>query len=141
MDDSEHGGADVRLPDELTFTRSAVDLEAEFADFYRASVAKLIRFLVLQGAQIADAAEIAQEVMAKAWQSWPALESPMAWARVTASRALVRRIAAVEEDLIEDFTERSALLSTGSDIDEWIESDHYHQLVTALPPRQRQVMV
>lgn len=130
----------MRLPEKLT-SSSAVDQEAEFAAFYRDSVGKLIGFLVLQGARPADAAEIAQEVMAKAWQSWSTLTSPMAWARVTASRAWVRRIAALEEDLVEDFMEYSALFSSNSDIDQWIARNHYYKLMTALPPRQRQVMV
>lgn len=50
----------------------------------------------------ADAAEIVQEVMTKAWQSWSTIEYPLGWARVTASQAWVRRVAALEEDLIEE---------------------------------------
>lgn len=40
--------------------------------------------------------------MTKAWQSWSTIEYPLGWARVTASQAWVRRVAALEEDLIEE---------------------------------------
>ncbi|MBF6289894.1 RNA polymerase sigma factor [Nocardia cyriacigeorgica] len=140
MDEGDHGVADVRLPEKLAVP-AAADQEAEFAAFYRGSVTRLVGFLVLQGARPADAAEIVQEVMTKAWQSWSTIEHPLGWARVTASRAWVRRVAALDEDLIEEFPDCSALFSAGSEIDEWIENHHYYKLVTALPPRQRQVMV
>ncbi|WP_280457929.1 RNA polymerase sigma factor [Nocardia carnea] len=96
---------------------------------------------MLQGARPADAAEVVQEVMTKVWRSWDTLRSPLAWARVTAGREWVKRVASLEEDLVREFPERSVLLSSDTDIDQWIKCNHYYRLVAALPPRQRQVMV
>jgi RNA polymerase sigma-70 factor (ECF subfamily) len=124
-------------------TPSQLDLERqhleEFTTFYNDFTPKLIGFLVLQGARPADAAEITQSTMIKAWQSWSTIDSPKAWARTVASRDWVRRVADTEEDLIAE-PERSALLSSSSDIDEWIQRDEYYQAMRALPSRQRQIM-
>ncbi|WP_194838606.1 RNA polymerase sigma factor [Nocardia sp. XZ_19_369] len=139
MDEPDQIDAEVRVPGQLS--PSVVEQEVAFAAFYRESAPRLIGFLVLQGARPADAAEITQEVMIKLWRSWSVVTKPMAWARVTASRALARRMAAIEEDLIAEFGERSAVLAADSGIDEWIENNHYYRLLRALPPRQRQVMV
>ncbi|WP_297609976.1 RNA polymerase sigma factor [Nocardia sp.] len=138
MDEPDRITADLRLPERLI---AAPVWQEEFIEFYRKSVPRLVGFLILQGARRADAAEIVQETMTKAWNSWSTINLPMAWARKTASRVWLRRIASLEEDLIGEFPENSALCSRTSDIDEWIARDHYYRVVSGLPPRQRQVMV
>ncbi|WP_280274106.1 RNA polymerase sigma factor [Nocardia wallacei] len=141
MNEPDPTGADLRVPARPRPTIACVDAEglAEFGAFYREFTPPLMGFLILQGARPADAADIVQETMAKAWRAWSTITSPKAWARRVAGRELVRRVAALDEDLIAE-PEQSSLLPTCSDIDEWIQQDDYYRALTALPPRQRQVM-
>lgn len=140
-DEPDQIAADFRPPAPRDTSRTVEHLQREeFSAFYRANVAKLVGFLVTQGARTADAADIAQETMIKLWKSWSTIDSPMAWARVVAGRELVRRLGAIEEDHIDE-SEHSALLGTASDIDNWVRRDDYQRVLAALPPRQRQVLV
>ncbi|MGW0640200.1 RNA polymerase sigma factor [Nocardia salmonicida] len=99
-DEPDQIAADFRPPPPRADTSQTAEYlqREEFSAFYRANVAKLVGFLVTQGARTADAADIAQETMIKLWKSWSTIDSPMAWARVVAGRELVRRLGAVEED-------------------------------------------
>ncbi|MFI1241076.1 RNA polymerase sigma factor [Nocardia salmonicida] len=141
-DEPDQIAADFRTsPPRADTSRTIEYLQAEeFSAFYRANIAKLVGFLVTQGARMADATDIAQETMIKLWESWSTIDSPMAWSRVVAGRELVRRLVAVEEDHIDE-TEHSVLLGTASDIDDWVQCDDYQRVLAALPPRQRQVLV
>lgn len=112
---------------------------AEFSSFYIDHMPNLIAFLLSHGASAADSADVAQETMVCALKNWPDIESPKAWSRRVASRALVRRIASIEEDTIAE-PERSALLPANSDIDSWVQQQDYYRILRSLPPRQRQVM-
>ncbi|MEV6656439.1 RNA polymerase sigma factor [Nocardia fluminea] len=142
MTDEPDQIADFRPPPPRADTSRTVEYlqREEFKAFYRANAAKLVGFLVTQGARTADAADIAQETMIKLWKSWSTIDSPMAWARVVAGRELVRRLGAVEEDNIDE-SEHSALLGNASDIDDWVRRNDYQRVLAALPPRQRQVLV
>lgn len=137
----EYDQLDLRTPPPSDIRR---DLEREqreqFSAFYRANITNLVGFLMSQGARTADAAEVAQETMVRLWASWSKIDSPMAWARVVAGRELVRRYSSIKEDHIDE-QEFSALLGTSSDLDDWVESAAYQEALTALPPRQRQVLV
>ncbi|MFI7121833.1 RNA polymerase sigma factor [Amycolatopsis sp. NPDC049868] len=116
------------------------DITAAFTAFYRDVVKQLVGFLVLQGAQLADAVDLTQDTLSKAYQRWPDLEHPRAWAFRVASRALVRAIASIPEDPVPEIPEPSPLLRTDADLDHW---EQQHDIITALdhlPPRQRQVM-
>lgn len=112
----------------------------EFSAFYRENISKLVGFLVTQGARVADATDIAQDTMFKLWKSWSKIDNPLPWARVVAGREYVRRFSALEEDHI-DCDEHSALLGSASEIDDWIETETYQEALTALPTRQRQILV
>ncbi|WP_194817972.1 RNA polymerase sigma factor [Nocardia sp. XZ_19_385] len=142
-DEPDRTGADVRapahLPPSLT-TELELIYREEFSAFYRGFIDKLVGFLILQGARQGDAAEVAQETMIKLWRKWGDVESPAAWTRRVASRAMARRIGDIEEDPIAEL-EHSALLPAKSDIDEWVERNDYYEALAQLPPRQRQLMV
>ncbi|WP_378733343.1 RNA polymerase sigma factor [Nocardia brasiliensis] len=134
--------ADVRVPPVHLFTKAAQDslYREQFSAFYREFLPNLVAFLIHHGARPVDATDIAQDTMTKAWQNWSAIQTPKAWTRLVASRELVRRIARIQKDQIAE-SEHSALLPTNSDLDEWVEQHHYHRALSALPPRQRQVMI
>ncbi|WP_433678370.1 RNA polymerase sigma factor [Nocardia sp. CA-119907] len=113
----EYDQINLRTPPPLDVQRNLEQLHREqFSAFYRANIAKLVGFLVTQGARVADATDIAQDTMIQLWQSWSKIESPLAWARVVAGRELVRRYSALEEDHIDE-AEYSALLGCATDSD------------------------
>jgi RNA polymerase sigma-70 factor (ECF subfamily) len=111
----------------------------EFARFYRETAPALVRFLVLQGTQVADAADIAQDTLSSAYTHWHKITNPRAWSFRTASRAWIRHAVATSHEELAADPPRSPLLGT-------IPTDAWHlrhELITALaalPARQRQVM-
>lgn len=111
-----------------------------FCEFYREFLPDLVAFLMWQGARLADAAEVAQDTMTKAYQRWSEIDSPKAWARTVASRAWVRRIASNKEDLVEDVPELSTLLPSSIDAERWEQQHEVLRVLDRLPPRQREVM-
>ncbi len=113
--------------------------EAEFATFYRRSVPALVAFLVMQGATITDAADIAQESMTKAYREWHRLLHPRAWVHRVASRALIRRLVDDREYPVGEVPEPTPLLRT-TDIERWELRHDIVCCLAELPPRQRQVM-
>lgn len=138
MVEPENSKAGLR-PFRVQSSPSGPDLIA-YSDFYRGFSPRLLAFLIYQGAQAADAAEIVQDTMTKAWQSWSTIQHPEAWTRRVASRALVRRIASVEEDSVATVPEQSALLVSRADMDAWEQKHDLLRVLALLPPRQRQIM-
>jgi hypothetical protein len=67
--DPDRGWADPALAD-------PDGREARFEIFYREHAARLVRFLILDGAPAAVAAELAQETMTALWRSWDTVTSP-----------------------------------------------------------------
>ncbi|ATZ23750.1 RNA polymerase sigma factor [Streptomyces lavendulae] len=114
--------------------------DAEFSAFYRATVRPLVAFLINQGAGVHTASDIAQETMTTAYRRWNDLHAPKAWAYKVASRALVRRIAGVEEDPVGEVPEPTSLLARPDAIAEWEARHRVLPLLRSLPPRQRQVL-
>lgn len=119
--------------------RHLVGDKSAFEAFYRATVARLVRFLMLQGAPHPDATEIAQETLIKAYQRWHAIDNPRTWSYRVASRDWIRRATSVKEEPVVDLAELTPL-SRVDPIGAW---SIRHELITALerlPHRQRQVM-
>jgi RNA polymerase sigma factor (sigma-70 family) len=116
--------------------------DAQFIDFYREWTKPLVGFLVVQGANVALAADLVQETMTVLYRRWPEVDHPRAWAFRTASRRLVRVMSTVREIPTNELPPPSSpLLRTGTTNIEWWE--HRHDLIDRirrLPPRQRQVM-
>ncbi|WP_067694733.1 RNA polymerase sigma factor [Nocardia jejuensis] len=127
------------MPEDLV-TVPAISPQEAFSAFYREYTPKLIGSLLNRGARMEDAAEVAQETMTKAWQSWSAITFAPAWVFKVGLRDYGQRMASVHETPIDDASERSALIAADSDIDQWVENNHYHRMILSLPPRQRQVM-
>jgi len=112
---------------------------AAFAAFYRAQISALVRFLVWMGARLPDAADIAQDTMIEAFNSWQIIQHPRAWARRVASRKYLRRCLATAEEP-GDQVDGSPLLPACPDLTEWDQHREIRRLLALLPPRQRQVM-
>ncbi|WP_409494714.1 RNA polymerase sigma factor [Amycolatopsis sp. cmx-11-12] len=113
-------------------------IDIEFGAFYRETVKGLVGFLVLQGALLSDAADIAQDTMGEAYRLWDTISHPRAWSYRVASRSLIRRLATVEQPN-EETPEPSPLLRNSS-FEGWEQSQDAIRLLQLLPPRQRQVM-
>jgi RNA polymerase sigma factor (sigma-70 family) len=119
---------------------------AAYGSFYRGHVERLVAFLLWYGADLAEATDIAQETMIKAFHHWNSLTNPAAWVRTTASRKFIRRRTQSREDPTEEISEpqpSSALLRTDTSaiaLEEQHEQQQVLELLASLPPRQRQVM-
>lgn len=111
-----------------------------FKDFYREHTGKLVRFLICDGASVTDAAEIAQDVMTRLWESWTTVEYPKTWIRRVAERELVRRKAHAGERLVAEIPEESSILRDDVDIRAWEQRHDELKALDALPPRQRQIL-
>lgn len=112
-------------------------IAAEFSVFYKDYMPRLVRFLILDGARPALAAELAQEVMVGLWRRWDTVRSPKAWARKAASRGWIRYRTEVPELPAE--IPASQLIGSHQAAD--IETRHdLLRLLRLLTPRERQVM-
>ncbi|QNP75587.1 sigma-70 family RNA polymerase sigma factor [Streptomyces roseirectus] len=111
----------------------------EFSAFYRATIRPLTGFLINHGAGVQAAADIAQETMTDAYRNWDRVTHPRAWVYKVASRALVRKIASVE-DLVDEVPEPTSLIPRPDAIAEWEAQYDALPLLRSLPMRQRQVM-
>jgi RNA polymerase sigma factor (sigma-70 family) len=146
MDDRDSRSAGTAIPRDPPGRSAAVpsaaqpDAGAAFGAFYRRFVPTLVAFLVWQGARLPDAADIAQDTMIKAYQRWSEIDHPESWARRVASRALVRHIASIVEDSVNDLPEHSSLLPTLTSVEAWEQRHEVLRLLDRLPPRQRQVL-
>jgi RNA polymerase sigma factor (sigma-70 family) len=115
-----------------------------FIDFYRDDIERLVTFLRWYGADLAEAADIAQEAMTKAFYCWERLTKPSAWVRCVASRMFIRRRTHSVEDVTDQVPEPQVALIR-DDIPAEALEDQDGQLVVLralamLPSRQRQVM-
>jgi DNA-directed RNA polymerase specialized sigma24 family protein len=81
-----------------------------FEAFYRRTVKPLICFLLVQGAQLADAADITQDTLCKAYTHWHSIDAPKAWVHRVASRALIRKIAGLRDEPVGHPPEPNPLL-------------------------------
>lgn len=113
-----------------------------FEEFYRQHTAGLVAFVMWLGAGAAEAADIAQVTMIRAWQGWARIEHPRTWVRKVASREYLRRIAACHE---EPAAEPGDLLRPGADgVEEAVmlgpQQAGVLELLRRLPARQRQVV-
>lgn len=124
------------------------DYDAAFAAFYRDFMPRLTRFLLWQGAPLAEAVDIAQETMTALYKDWLRVRSPQAWSRRVGSRRWGRRIATLAHELC---TDPGDIAGTGvvTSVPRLIGADQvrafeqHHdvlKLLEELPPRQRQVL-
>ncbi|MGH3669410.1 MAG: hypothetical protein ACRDSH_02065, partial [Pseudonocardiaceae bacterium] len=117
--DAQRSGAAIhRIPFPRPGSAQPAD-KNNFDKFYRSFVPSLTAFLVWQGAQLVEAADIVQETMSRACQEWSGIDRPMVWARTAASRILARRIASIENDTEEQLLACNSLLSASFDMEVW----------------------
>ncbi|RAO26103.1 hypothetical protein ONO23_05506 [Micromonospora noduli] len=114
----------------------------EFSAFYREFFTHLASWLILHGCvSDADAYDVAQDTMRLAYERWPTIEHPKAWARRTASRLCIERLTRGEMLPVEDVEDR---IPRKGDTSAIAVSDTLQDFVAALkklPPRQRQLLL
>ncbi|MCX5070906.1 sigma-70 family RNA polymerase sigma factor [Micromonospora lupini] len=117
-------------------------IRREFSAFYKEFMTRLGAWLILHGwASEADAYDVAQDTMRLAYERWSTIEHPRAWARRTASRLCVERLAKGQMLPVEDIEDR---IPRKGDASAFAASDTLQDFMTALqklPPRQRQMLL
>ncbi|MEU9014737.1 sigma-70 family RNA polymerase sigma factor [Streptomyces sp. NPDC048479] len=119
--------------------RARQQTDEEFSAFYRENIRPLTGFLINHGAGVQVAADIAQEVMTDAYRNWEHITHPKAWVHKAASRALVRKVASVEEP-VDYVPEPTSLVPRPDAIAEWEARHDALPLLCSLPMKQRQAM-
>jgi hypothetical protein len=78
--------------------------------------------------------------MTRAYQGWPEIDHPTAWARTAASRKLARSITRIGQDPVEQLPERNSLLPVSIDVETWEGRHEILGVLNRLSPQQRHVM-
>lgn len=118
----------------------------DFAAFYHAELAPLVRFVMFLGCSDGDTAEdIAQTALERAFTYWETIRLPRAWLRKVAEREYIRRSrAAARETSLEPHVRRAdhrAAVSAALALQQQAETrEVLATVIAALPPKQRQVM-
>ena len=116
--------------------------ELLFADFYRQHTPGLVAFVMWLGAGAADAADVAQETMIRAYSGWDQITHPRTWVRVVASREYHHRRLSDHDEPVAEIP--GHLLPAGVAADDAAmlgpEVARVLHLLRPLPVRQRQVM-
>ncbi|WP_328421736.1 sigma-70 family RNA polymerase sigma factor [Micromonospora sp. NBC_00389] len=112
----------------------------EFSAFYRSFAARLAGWLIWQGASEADAKDVVQETMHKAYRRWRTIDNPEAWARVTASRGYAERLGKVDAMPVEDIAEHVPNTPDGCELAAADAKQDIRLALRQLPQRQRQLL-
>ncbi|MEV0726596.1 sigma-70 family RNA polymerase sigma factor [Micromonospora purpureochromogenes] len=114
----------------------------EFNAFYKGFMARLAGWLILHGwASEADAYDVAQDTMRLAYEKWPTIQHPKAWARRTASRLCIQRLAEGEVLPVEDVDDRIPRKGDGCPLAVSDTLQDFMAALRKLPPRQRQLLL
>lgn len=127
-------------PDASGQTADRQRIVDEFSAFYRTHAAKLAGWLIWQGASEADAKDVIQETMHKAYRLWDTIAKPEAWARTTASRAYAERVGRHDAVPVVDTTEYSPGVDDSCELAAAATKHDLRMAVRQLPLRQRQVL-
>ncbi|MFG2961580.1 RNA polymerase sigma factor [Streptomyces sp. NPDC048291] len=141
VDGTDHRAAASAAPISDRYPRQLLRQvkDTEFSAFYQSNLSALVGFLVMNGASVHTAADIAQEAMTDAYHCWDGIDHPKPWVYRAVSRALARRIASVE-NLVEQVPEPTSLVPQSDAVTEWETGHDILPVLRRLPPRQRQVL-
>ena len=111
-----------------------------FAAFYREDLPRLVGFLMMLGARLDEAADVAQEAMARAYRLWTEIKNPPAWVRTVARHEWQNRRMSSREEPIGGVSEGSLLLRPSTDVSAWETRHDLLEAAGSLPERQREVI-
>ncbi|MFG2585851.1 RNA polymerase sigma factor [Streptomyces malaysiensis] len=113
-----------------------------FSAFYRDTIKPLIAYVIVSGAPAAIAAEIAQDCMIELFKRWERVRHPRAYVYKAAARMWGRRAAKVRmEAPLDALPEPTSLVPKPDALAEFETRHEMLQVLKALPPRQRQVLL
>ncbi|WDZ83972.1 RNA polymerase sigma factor [Micromonospora cathayae] len=112
----------------------------EFREFFLRFAGRLAAWLQYLGVPPAEAKDVTQETMRKAYRRWDSIDNPEAWVRVVASREWAARLAKVDAIPVEDVEEHLRHNAGGCEIAAADTRHDVREAVRKLPPRQRQVL-
>ncbi|SNY58346.1 RNA polymerase sigma factor [Paractinoplanes atraurantiacus] len=114
--------------------------DTEFSLFYEDEFARLVAFLIVQGAAPCLAADVAQEAMIAVYREWDVVEWPKTWVRRVAQRQWWRmRERATQEIPYDDLPEASGLLPP-AEAEAILTHHEFLTEIAALSPQQRAVL-
>lgn len=135
---AEFGGARRGSRDSRRWSTSGPQVAA-FEDFYRRFFPVLTGSLLLRGAGVNAAVDLAQDTMLRVWQHWAEINDPEMWALNVARRSLYKH-AMGEKENITDPASPSVIL--GDEAAEFSEATFsLLSIAQDLPSRQRQVLL
>lgn len=133
------GGAAPEGPEPVLVGARPEQYAEAFSCFYREFVARLVAYIVHQGASMDLAADIVQDTMIKAYRKWPEIECHKAWAYKVAYREYLRHVMRVVEAPVAEISEPTPLLPCPEEAEAWAQEQEIVRVVRGLPGRQRQV--
>ncbi|WP_439381520.1 RNA polymerase sigma factor [Amycolatopsis lexingtonensis] len=116
---------------------------AHFDEYFKADAKRLVALLVKLGAEVHDAADIAQEVLIDIFRRWDKIDSPRDWARHAALRRCYKISASRKHETLVDAvpdSPRSTLLSPEYYAETVESARSARALLALLSEQQRLVM-
>ncbi|MEV6826627.1 sigma-70 family RNA polymerase sigma factor [Amycolatopsis sp. NPDC051102] len=120
--------------------QTAEAINATFTAFYRDHIKALVALLLVQGASLTTAADIAQETMTAAYKNWAQIKHPKAWTRTAAVRTFIRHKLNTREDVVEKLPEPTSLLRHDIALERWEQRQDLLSELEGLSHRQRHVV-
>ena len=106
-------------------------MHADFGDYYRWHYPRLVGFLLVLGASVPEATEVAQQAMNELFRHWDQVTNRRAWTCGSAMR------------LVQQRDRRAGLESArvpATDASAWPAEHEIIGRISGLPPRQRQII-
>jgi len=123
-------------------TRLNQNQTIEFEEFYMSEMPKLAAFAMRLGANLSEAADIAQQAFVNAYPRWSTILHPAAYLRIAASREFIRRsCATIRETPVAELPDTAAIPDLSVAKVEFRDQEvRVFQAINCLPARQRQVI-
>jgi RNA polymerase sigma factor (sigma-70 family) len=117
--------------------------QAAFEVFYREQYRRLVKFAVYLGASMHDAEDAVADTMADAFRRWSEISDPAAWARQAVKNHVVKGKTRGLTRLRDRLREQGECREEGREdarLTVWEDQQWVTQLLSSLPPAQREVM-
>jgi RNA polymerase sigma factor (sigma-70 family) len=114
-------------------------LKTDFASCYAKELPSLAWFVMSLGANVHEAADVAQSAFVEAFPNWDSIRHPRAWLRQVAGRIYYRRLDRAETPL-EVIPDRQGPVSAATATELHDEARTVLAALADLPAKQRQVM-
>lgn len=115
--------------------------KADFAEFYRRDLPRLVAFVMRLGADLCEAGDVAQQAFANAYPKWASIRHHAAYLRTAANRELIRRAtASLRETPVAELPDSAVLGLSVEKVEFRDDAAKVIHLISGLPARQREIM-